>query len=101
MNFTVIFLSFAGVFLACLVFISAFRIFAERELRDSGCKMIGGTVVIFAEAESLEYLLRMASALSYDKIEVLIDATRADAEETEYIASVFARRLRDIEIIYI
>ena len=84
-----------------MVFISAFRIFAERELRDSGCKIIGETVVIFAEAESLEYLLRMASVLPCDEIDVIIDTSRADSEETEYIASVFAQRLTNIEIIYI
>lgn len=101
MNFTVIFLSFAGIFLAYLFFTGVFRIFAESELRKNGCEILGGAVIIFAEAESLEYLLRMASVLPYEEIDVIIDTSRADSEETEYITSVFAQRLRNIEIIYI
>jgi hypothetical protein len=91
---------FAFLYLA-LRFI--FSSFAKREIEKSGkVKRKGGTLDIYADAESLEYYIRMALlADPCATIIVNIDKSSSEAEELEYIAALFARRTRGLKIHYI
>ena len=99
--FTVIFLSLAAVSGAYVFSRFLFARFAKKETDRSGLvKRNGGIIEIYAEARSIEYLMRMASASEYEKIIVHIDLTQNDAEETEYVAEALSRKMKNTEIRY-
>ncbi len=86
-----------------LLFRALFAAFAGREVRKSDkVKRKAGTLQIYANAESLEYYIRMSlSAEPRMAVIVNIDKNSAEAEELAYIAGVFARRTKNLKINYI
>ena len=92
-----IFLSFTAILLIYYLF----SLFAKREINNSGeVKKEGNEVHIRARAQSLEYLLRMASASQADKIIVHININDTDAKESESIALDFSKDVKYVEICY-
>ena len=80
-----------------------FSSFAKREIEKSGkVKRKGRTLDIYADAESLEYYIRMA-LLVYPRATIIvnIDKNSSEVEELEYIAAVFARSTSGFKIHYI
>ena len=95
--FAIIFLSFAGVWFIYLLFRRLFARAAESELRK--CRYVRlseNGAEIFARGESLEYYLRAALFLPYEKITVYV---ASGDEESAYIAETM-KKYYDFEIIY-
>ena len=89
--------------LAYLVLRAAFSRFARGELQKSErVKRKAGVLQIFADAQSLEYYIRMA-LLSEPMATVIvnIDRNSKEADELLYIAGVFARNSKNLKINYI
>ncbi|MBO5023240.1 MAG: hypothetical protein J6D11_02885 [Clostridia bacterium] len=95
--------SAAVLALAYFAFRALFSAFAKSEVRKSDkVKKKAGTLQIYANAESLEYYIRMSLyAEPRTAVIVNIDKNSAEAEELAYIASVFARRTKNLKINYI
>ena len=94
--FAVIFLSFALVLLAYLLFRRLFAYMAEGELRK--CRSVRFStrgVEIFAEGESLEYCIRASMLLGQN---VTVYVAEGD-EESAYIAEAM-QKYYDFEIVY-
>lgn len=89
--------------LAYFSFRSLFSFFAKSEVRKSNkVKRKAGTLQIYADAQSLEYYIRMA-LLSEPRATVIvnIDRNSKEADELLYIAGVFARKSKNLKINYI
>ncbi|MBO5007150.1 MAG: hypothetical protein J6C89_06870 [Clostridia bacterium] len=95
--------SAAVLALAYFSFRSLFSFFAKSEVRKSNkVKRKAGTLQIYADAESLEYYIRMSlSAEPHMAVVVNIDKNSAEAEELAYIAGIFAHRTKNLKINYI
>lgn len=97
-NFTVIFLSFSAVLLIYLLFRRLFAAFAESELRKCrNVRFCEDRVEIYAQGESLEYLLRLALALPQRT--VVYVSSGAEAELARFIAETM-QKYYDFEIRY-
>lgn len=98
----VIFFSAFAVMCVYCIFRALFSAFARREIAKSRVvRKHNGTFRIYADAQSLEYYIRMASAVKPEMdIIVNIDQRRADAKEQEFIAQRLARRARSLKIYY-
>lgn len=98
----VIFFSAFAVMCVYFIFRALFSAFACREIAKSKVvRKRKGTFQIYADANDLEYYIRMASAVKPElDIIVNIDRRRADAKEQEFIAQRLSRRARKLEIHY-
>jgi hypothetical protein len=99
--FTVIFLSFAVSAAVYFAARRALRAFAEAEIeRHPLAVKRGSTLCIYAQAQSVEYLMRLAALASCEKTVIYIDKNSACAGEALYIAAALAKKMNNTEIRY-
>jgi hypothetical protein len=88
------------VFLYLAVYFCICR-FARGELSRSGASYEDGAIRIYAEAESLEYYLRIALAASgADRVTIIVNIPRNSAKKNEMLEIVRMMRRRHKNIFY-
>lgn len=98
----VIFFSAFAVVCVYFIFRALFSAFARREIAKSKVvRKRKDTFQIYADANSLEYYIRMASAVKPEmNIIVNIDQRLSDAKEQEFIAQRLSHRASRLKIHY-
>ncbi|MBQ9511220.1 MAG: hypothetical protein IJR55_05965 [Clostridia bacterium] len=90
-----------GLYGVYMIICAVRSIWGERTLIEHDCILTDREIVIFAEANTLEYLLRAAEAernLTSKRIEVNIRASDADYSESLFIAKAFCKKHSNTEI---